>query len=373
MPHVKFLHTADVHLDWPFAGLGSGGDLKARLRREELKSIFAAIIDLAIREQVDLLLIAGDLFEHKYATRGTMQFLDEQFRRFGGPVFISPGNHDPYVAGSYYETYPWAPNVRIFGPEPERIDLDGLPVSVRGWGFPTWEVRECQLQRFPPPAAGGRVNLVVVHGGDAAYHPFDSDDLAALGADYIALGHIHKEGVLLERAGRVIARYSGSPDALSFGEPGEHGVVIGTVSPDETRLRWVPTGLRRYSTADVDVTGAVSLEDVAARLLRAFPSEERSVNCYRLTLTGAVDPSLTVDVAVLQERLAPEFYVLRLTDATAPEADLAALACERSARGLFVQRLLGMEAAEADAGRRRVIRRALAHGLAAFAQKGGAS
>lgn len=373
MPYIKFLHMADVHLDWPFIGLGGGGEAKARLRREELKTVFASIIDLAIREQVDLLLIAGDLFEHKYATRGTMQFLDQQFSRFGGPVFISPGNHDPYVPGSYYETYPWAPNVRIFGPEPERVDVDGLPVSVRGWGFPAWEVRECQLGRFPAPAGGGRANLVVVHGGDAAYHPFSADDLAALGADYVALGHIHKEGVLLERAGRVIARYSGSPEALSFGEPGEHGVYIGTVADGETRLQWVPTGLRRYITADVDVTGAVSAEDVASSLLRCAPSEERLTNCYRLTLTGAVDPSLTVDVAVLQERLASAFYVLRLADGTAPEADLAALAAERSARGLFVQRLLGMEEAEPDAGRRQVIRRALAQGLAAFAQKGGAS
>lgn len=373
MPQVKFLHTADVHLDWPFTGLGGGGDTKARLRREELKTVFVSIIDLAIREQVDLLLIAGDLFEHKYATRGTMQFLDQQFQRFGGPVFISPGNHDPINAGSYYETYPWAPNVHIFGPEPERIDLDGLPASVRGWGFPTWEVRECQLPRFPAPAGADRINLVVVHGGDAAYHPFGADDLAALRADYIALGHIHKEGVLLEQAGRVTAQYCGSPEALSFGEPGEHGVVIGTVSSGETRLQWVPTGLRRYISADVDVTGAVSVEDLAAAVRRVGSLEERLTNCYRLTLTGAVDPSLAVDVAVLQERLAAEFYVLRLVDATAPEADLAALARERSARGLFVQRLLGMEEAEPDPVRRQVIRRALAHGLAAFAQKGGAS
>lgn len=373
MPYIKFLHMADVHLDWPFTGLGGGGDAKARLRREELKTVFASIIDLAIRERVDLLLIAGDLFEHKYATRGTMQFLDQQFSRFGGPVFISPGNHDPLIAGSYYETYPWGPNVHIFGPEPERVDLDGLPVSVRGWGFPTWEVRECQLGRFPAPAAGDRVNLVVVHGGDAAYHPFGPDDLAALGADYVALGHIHKEGVLLERAGRVVARYSGSPEALSFGEPGEHGVFIGTVSDGETRMAWVPTGRRRYVTADVDVTGAVSAEDLVSALLRFAPTEERRGNCYRLTLTGAVDPSLTVDVAVLQERLSSEFYVLRLIDGTAPEVDVAALAAERSARGLFVQRLLGMEAAESDPLRRQVIRRALAHGLAAFAQKGGAS
>jgi len=370
MAEIRILHFADLHLDWPFPGLGAG-DAKGRLRREELKAVLAAIIDLALAEQVEVVLIAGDLFEHKYATRGTMQFIDEQFRRLGDvPVFISPGNHDPYVPGSYYETYPWAPNVHIFGPEPERIDLEGLPVSVRGWGFPTWEVRESQLRRFPPPAPG-RINLVVLHGGDGAYHPLPAQELAGLGADYIALGHMHKEGVVLEQAGRVIARYSGSPEALSFGEPGEHGVYIGTVSTACSRLKFVSVGRRQFVTVDLHVDGAVSLEDLCVRIRGVAPPDERLQHGYRLTLVGAVDPELRVDLPLLQERLNGEFYVLRLQDGTAPDVDLAALARERSARGLFVQRLLAQEQQETDPARRRVVRRALVHGLAAFARKGG--
>lgn len=371
MPEVRILHAADLHLDWPFTGLGAG-ETKSRLRREELKAVLASIIDLAIREQAEVVLLAGDLFEHAYATRGTMQFMDEQFGRLRDvPVFISPGNHDPYVTGSYYETFPWAPNVHIFGPEPERVDLKGLPVTVRGWGFPAWEVRECQLRRFPPPDPQ-RINLVVVHGGDGAYHPMAPQDLAGLGADYIALGHIHKEGVVLEQAGRVIARYSGSPEALGFGEPGEHGVILGTVGKEYSRLNFVPVGRRRYLTANVDVTGAVSLEELAAAIRRVASPADRQQHGYRLTLTGAVDPGLRVDIPVLQEQLSAEFFVLKLADGTAPDVDLELIARERSARGLFVQRLLAMEQAETDPARRRVVRRALAHGLAAFAGKGGA-
>lgn len=371
VPDVRILHVSDIHLDWPFTGLG-GGETRSRLRREEVKAVFADIIDLALRAQVQVVLVAGDLFEHKYATRSTIKFIDDQFRRLGDvPVFISPGNHDPFVPGSFYETFPWAPNVHIFGPEPERVDLDGLPVTVRGWGFPTWEVRECQLRRFPA-AAPGRVNLVVVHGGEGAYHPFSAADLAALRADYIALGHIHKQGAMLEEAGRVIARYSGSPEALHFGEPGEHGVYVGTVSTDYARLEFVPTGRRRYVSIDVDVTGAVSVADLAAAVRAVAPAAERSQHGYRITLCGAVSADLRVDVALLLDLLSPEFFVLKLVDGTAPDVDLQALARERSARGLFVQRLLEMEQAEADPVRRRVVRKALTHGLAAFAGKGGA-
>lgn len=360
------LHFADMHLEWPFAG--SDG-LRARMRREELKESFAGIISLAAENHVQVLLIAGDLFELSGATPGLLQFIDRQFRRIPGvQVFISPGNHDPYLDGGPWASYSWAPNVHIFGPgRPERVDLPDLPVSVAGWGFGAWEVRESQVGTFPPfdPA---RINLVVMHGGEGAYHPFQPTELARLGADYIALGHIHKPGVVLEQAGRLVARYSGSPEALSFGEPGEHGVCLGTVSKLATRMDFVPTGRRRYITQAVDVTGAVSLEDLAAAALGADAPANRQQHCYRLELTGAVDPALEVALPVLQEKLAGEFYFVRLIDRTEPDYDLEALAAERSARGLFVRKLVALAEASPDQARR--VRRALALGLAAFEGRG---
>jgi DNA repair protein SbcD/Mre11 len=363
---VKVLHMADTHLEWPFVSAGGDGP-RGRMRREELKAVFAGIIDLAAREGVQVLLAAGDLFEEAHVTRATVKFIDDQFRRIPDvAVFISPGNHDPYLEGSYWQTYPWAPNVHIFGPEPALVDLEHLPVSVCGWGFGAWEVRQWQLGglRMGDPA---RINLAVFHGGEGSYHPFTPADLAALGADYIALGHIHKEGVVLEQGGRVVARYSGSPEALGFGEPGVHGVCVGTVGKERSRWAFVPTGRRQYITTDLDVSGAISLEDVAAAAGAVDDEAQRQQHCYRLRLSGRVDPELAVDVALLQEKLAGQFYLLRLEDATEPDYDLEALARERSARGLFVQRLLAAAAQARDEAGRQQVRRALALGLGAFA------
>lgn len=374
MPGVKLLHMADMHLEWPFAGMGMDG-AKGRLRREELKAVFTSIIDLAEREAVQVLLIAGDLLESQYAHRGTAQFLDRQFRRIPHThIFISPGNHDPFLPNSYYQSYPWAENVHIFGAEPERVDLEDLSVSVLGWGFPAWEVPQWRLGTVPA-LDPRRINLAVIHGGEGAYHPFRPTDLAALaakGVDYIALGHIHQGGVMLEQGGRVIARYAGSPEALSFGEPGEHGVYLGSVTKEETRLTFVPTGLRRYISREVPVDGAVSLEDLMDRILAVDSAAERTQHCYRLTLTGAVDPELAVDLPLLQEKAADQFYHLKLMDATRPDWDLEALAAERSARGLFVRRMQAMAQAETDPSQRRRIQRALDLGLQALAGKGGA-
>jgi len=367
VPQVRVLHMADMHLEWPFTGLGARG----RLRREELKTVFAGIIDLAVRESVQVLLIAGDLLEQQYATRGTARFLDQQFRRIPDThVFISPGNHDPYLPGDLYETYGWAENIHIFGPEPERIDIAGLPVSVLGWGFPAWEVRQWQLGRVP---AGdpGRINLAVIHGGEGVYHPFGAAELAALQCDYVALGHIHRRGVVLEEVGRVLAQYPGSPEGLGFGEPGEHGVLLGNVGKDSTRMAFVPTSARRYETIAVDVSDAAATDDLVAAIRRVAPADERRQHCYRLELTGSVDPDLTVDANLLEEWLREEFYLLQVSDRTQPDYDLAALSAERSVRGAFVRRLLEQEALESGEDGRRRIRRALALGLAAFSERGG--
>lgn len=371
MRAVKVLHMADMHLEWPFAGMGIDSH-RGRMRREELKEVFVSIVDLAIREDVQLFLIAGDLFEYEHLTRATVRFLEQQFRRLtSARVFISPGNHDPLLPNSYYRSYPWPENVHIFGSQVSRIDLDDLGVSVYGWGFGAWEVPSYQLSDLKI-ADSDRINLVVVHGGDERYHPFRSGDLAAIGADYIALGHIHKEGVVYEEDGRVIARYSGSPEALSFGEPGVHGVYLGSISKQVNSLAFVPTGRREFVSLPVDLTGLSTPEEVQEAVLAIAPEERRMTHCYRLTLTGAIDAELTVDLPVLQERLAPHFYLLRLLDQTRPDYDLAAIARERTARGLFVQRLIALEEAATSEVERAQIQRALQIGLAAFQERGGA-
>lgn len=368
MPEVKLLHMADMHLEWPFAGTGVDRR-RGRLRRVELREIFSEIIDLAKREQVQVLLIAGDLFEHAHAARSLIDFIDQQFRRIPEvQVLISPGNHDPYMEGSYYKTYPWSPNVHIFGPEPERIDLPDLPVSVWGWGFASWEVGTWQLEGVRA-VAPDRVTLALLHGGEGPYHSFRPTDLASLGADYIALGHIHKGQPLLEEAGQIRARYAGSPEALSFGEPGEHGVWLGTVSKQRTDLRFVRTGRRQYVTAEVSIDGARTPEEVIEALRGVGDTGARLRHCYRLILTGAISPDLTLDLSVLQEQVGGDFYFLRLEDRTFPDYDLDRLTVEKSARGLFVRRLLEMQEAEPPE-KQELIRRALALGLSAFAGRG---
>lgn len=369
---VKVLHTADLHLDYPFSGLGVDGQV-GRERRQELKQVAEGIVALARRERVDLLLIAGDLLEQRWTNKGTVKFVDDLFRTIPQVrVFIAPGNHDPLVAGSYYQTYRWAPNVHIFGPRWSAVDLPDLGCTVYGFGFDAYEISAFRPagQRAAEP---DRINIAVLHGSDVSnvpsgvepYHPFTAADLSALGMDYVALGHYHAARPVSD-GNRLLGRYSGSPEALGFGETGRHGVLLGGVAKGVSRLEFVPTGLREYISRDVDCSGAISPEDVMRALVECDDSNARQRNLYHIALKGVVDPELRIETAYLAERLRSDFYYLRLSDRTQPDYDLQRLLEERSARGLFVRRLLEREEEARDQQERDVVRRALYLGLAAF-------
>jgi len=94
MQRVHFIHTSDVHLDTSFAGSGFPSHLGDR-KREAMRATFRFILEDARRRLVDLVLIAGDLFEHDRVSPDTVEFLKQQFENLGSIlVFIAPGNHD---------------------------------------------------------------------------------------------------------------------------------------------------------------------------------------------------------------------------------------------------------------------------------------
>ena len=91
---MKFLHAADIHLDSPLAGLQARADLPAALLRDVTRRAFAALIDLAIAEDVAFVVIAGDLYDGDWKDFSTGLFFAEQMARLRRPCFLLRGNHD---------------------------------------------------------------------------------------------------------------------------------------------------------------------------------------------------------------------------------------------------------------------------------------
>ena len=118
---MKFVHIADMHFDSPFAALGNIDNL-GDVRRIEQRNVFRKIIDFIKQNEVDYFFISGDLYEHEYIRKSTIEYINRCFAEImNTQIFITPGNHDPYIKNSYYEKFNWNANVHICKSEIEVV------------------------------------------------------------------------------------------------------------------------------------------------------------------------------------------------------------------------------------------------------------
>lgn len=244
---LRLLHTSDVHLG-AYDSRNSDG-----VRRDELHSNFSRVIDVAIAEGVDAILIAGDFFDNARVFEETMHFAADEIARFGGPTVIGPGNHDHVGPGSVYDRVDMterASNLRILRtPSGERVAFPDLDLEV--WGTSHTE-RDPRYKPFENAVERGEASWQVgighghFLGPNALLHGsfhIRATDLAATGLDYIALGH-WEHLTRVEAGEGVIAAYSGAPDALSGNRDGHggHVLVIDLCEDGSVRLEAVPVG-----------------------------------------------------------------------------------------------------------------------------------
>ena len=114
---MRFIHIADMHFDAPFANLSKQEGVGDK-RRLEQREIFSKIIEYIKSEEIPYLFISGDLYEHQYVRKTTIEYINNLFKRIPETkIFISPGNHDPNLKNSYYNEFEWSENVYIFNSE----------------------------------------------------------------------------------------------------------------------------------------------------------------------------------------------------------------------------------------------------------------
>lgn len=257
---VKIVHAADFHLDSAFGALSAE---QARQRRRESRELLTRLSNYVNQNGVDLVLLAGDLFDSDTTYRETLEALSEALGTMQARVFIAPGNHDPYSAKSPYATLSWPENVHVFTSKTvERVELSELRCAVYGAAFTAPVQDESLLAGFRAPE-DDFIHLMVLHGdisaAESRYDPLTKGQIKESGIDYLALGHTHQFGGFL-REGQTTYAYSGCPEGRGFDELGEKGILTGTVERGKAELSFVPFVRRRYEVLNVDVTGR-SAED----------------------------------------------------------------------------------------------------------------
>ncbi len=367
---IKILHCADIHLDSAFAlEIAS----KAEVRRSELRGTFTSLIYYAKTNAVDIVLIAGDLFDREFVTKDTISLILREFASVPSCRFvIAPGNHDPYNEGGVYAKVKFPDNVYIFKKsEIDYFDFEDINTRVYGYAFTEPSMTVSPFAGVEVADNRCRINLLCAHGDTASavsqYCPISKSDIRGSGVDYIALGHIHNsEGI--SREGDTYYGYSGCLEGRDFGECGYKGAIYAELEKNGTELKADFKGLRfskrRYESISVDISGCCDLGDAASRLRSAIAGKFGEDTSLRVELTGNVSAELA-STGALSEMLSDMLFYLEISDSTLPLYDYEKLKKDPTLKGAFFRCMLP-RLENGTAKERAVAARALRCGLAAL-------
>jgi len=288
---IKILHTADIHLDSPLKSLALRDEMLRARVQTATRAAFTRMVDFALAERVSAMLISGDLFDGAERSARTAAFLTGQFDRLRQRdirVFYIKGNHDAEnpITGEL------APpdNVHVFDGRGGKQALTD-DIWIHGVSFAGRQAPESLLPKFPAPVPGA-INIAMLHtslagaSGHDVYAPCTVAELAAMGFDYWALGHVHKRQVH-SRAPWIVM--PGMPQGRDIGEAGPKSATLltidGTIDVEE-----IPTSPVEFLNHEIEVTDLDTEDAIRDRLRLDFGEIAQTLRSeagiVRLTLRG---------------------------------------------------------------------------------------
>ena len=364
MTSFRFLHAADIHLDSPLTGLANVEGHVAERIRTAPRAAFGALVQRAIDDDVDFVVIAGDLYDGTWRDYNTGLFFAEQMgllRQANVPVFVLHGNHD--AESQITRPLKLPDNVRVFrARNAETFELEKLNVKLHGQSFREKAVTDNLVPDYPAPVDGA-FNIGVLHtalggmGEHANYAPCSLPELVAKGYNYWALGHVH-QGQLLNERPHVV--FPGNLQGRHVRETGPKGACLVTVDGGEVAdVATLAFDVVRWAVLDVDVVHAGSSADVVdlmrGALEKASADSDGRLLAARIELTGrtSLHSQLVTDIETFTAEarsaalgLGDEVtWVEKVAVKTTPPADAAALAAREDTLG-DLQRMLKEAAAD---------------------------
>ena len=329
---MKFAHIADMHFDMPFTVL-SKNDL-AEERRIDQRKVFRKMIEYIKENKIEYLFIAGDLYENEYVRKSTIEYINNCFKQIPDTkIYITPGNHDPYLVNSYYNKYEWNENVHIF------TKLDKVlseHINIYGYGFTDFYSKKVEL---PSDLDISKINILIMHadldGSTKEFGEYNSileSELKSTNFDYIALGHIHKTNY--EENRNII--YPGSMIAGGFDELGNHGMIVGEMDEQTKKLstKFIPLDEKEFIERELDVSNINSKEELIENINNIKMDSNKY---YKILLIGT--KNIEIDTNELL-RYAENKNIIKLKNKTKVEYDLEKISKEQSLKGIFVKELL---------------------------------
>lgn len=292
---MKFIHAADIHLDSPLRGLARYEGAPVELMQNATRRAFVNMIDLACKEAVDFILLAGDLYDGDWKDYNTGLFFNQQMSRLREaniPVFMVLGNHD--ASNTITRQLRLPDNVFEFSDqEPETKYLEDLGVAIHGQSFATKAITN-DLSANYPDAIADYFNIGVLHtalngrNGHDNYAPCTIPSLLSHGYDYWALGHVHQREIIHEKPWIV---FSGNLQGRHVRETGAKGCSLITVEDGQTQVNHVSVDVLRWQVCKLnasEITVADDLLDKAhSAVTKALQGAEGRPLAVRFVIAGA--------------------------------------------------------------------------------------
>ncbi|EKF6108161.1 exonuclease SbcCD subunit D [Listeria monocytogenes] len=248
MKEIQFLHMADLHLDSPFIGLSTLPQPLFSAIQESTFQSLERITTVAIKEAVDFVLIAGDIYDSEdQSVRAQARFSKEMKRLEVAniPVFMIHGNHD--FIEKHKEKLTLPSNVHVFSEQVEVMShktATGVSVNIYGFSYNERHIRSSRVDKYKIQG-NADFHIALLHGSEVSsseehdvYAPFRVQEISKKGFDYWALGHIHKRQLLAESPSIY---YPGNIQGRNRKESGEKGASIITLSEASTTIDFIGT------------------------------------------------------------------------------------------------------------------------------------
>ena len=363
---MRFIHMADVHFDGPFTVTTDRRNFVER-RSLEQREAFRKAIKYINDENIPYLFIAGDLYDQNYIRKSTIEFINDEFKKIKNTkIFITPGNHDPFLKNSFYNTFNWNNNVKIFKDKIEIIELDDI--DIYGYGFSDFYCANSGVENIKIKNKN-KINILIVHGAldsskkiDLNYNPISSSKLKEIGFDYVALGHIHKR--IDNNKYNFI--YPGSMTSSGFDELGEHGMLDVILEKNNNKnklennlninnnssnkinndlnkkliknnelikINFIKLDNREFEELEVDISEINSEEELIEKINLLKINKN---NFYKIKLIGKKNININKNKIC---KLVNNENILKIKDKTEIKYNLEELIKQKNLKGIYIKKL----------------------------------
>lgn len=364
---MKFIHCADIHLDSPLRGLKKYEGAPVSEIRAASRRAFQNVIDLALAQNADFIIIAGDLFDGDWPDFNTGLFFISQMNRLrevGIRAFIVRGNHD--AESKITRKLPFPENVHLFShKKPETIIDDQLGIAIHGQSFSHPAVTD-DLALAYPTRIKGLFNIGVLHTaltgreGHARYAPCSIDTLHSKEYGYWALGHVHRRERL---DGDTYILFPGNLQGRHIKETGPKGCSLITAQDGEIeRVEHLAQDVLRWETLEIDASEVANQDELVERIQSGLKEQLQYAEGRTLAVRVCLYGQSSAHAAIsrrrehLQEEVRAlalncgngDIWIEKILFETSQQIDMEALARREDPIGELIRLIRSIQGSEKD-------------------------